>query len=78
MELIVFTQDQCRYCHQVTNHLEDNEVPFSEINLSELPVFGEKFDVMGTPTVILVDGDEEIARTSGFNLSELETLIENL
>jgi glutaredoxin len=78
MNLIVFTQDQCRYCHSVTNFLEGNDVPFEQINLSELPIFGEKFDVMGTPTVILMDGEEEIARTSGFSIPELETLIDNL
>lgn len=78
MELIVFTQDQCRYCHSVTNFLKDNEVPFNEINLTELPIFREKFDVMGTPTAILMDGEEEVARTSGFNIPELETLVDNL
>jgi protein-disulfide isomerase len=78
MTLLVFTQDQCRYCHSVTNFLEDNDVPFDHINISQLPIFGEKFDVMGTPTVILMDGEEEIARTSGFSIPELETLIDNL
>lgn len=78
MELVVLTQDQCRYCHSVTAFLDDQEVTYKEINVTHNPEAIEEYDIMSTPTILLMDGDEEVTRTTGFSPSELETLIDNL
>lgn len=78
MELTVFTQNNCRYCGATKNFLNDNEVEFKEINISIEPEYIEKYDLMGAPTVILFDGEEVVAKSTGFEPDVLETFIEQL
>ncbi|TCJ01057.1 glutaredoxin family protein [Cytobacillus praedii] len=78
MKLLVLTQNNCRYCGMVKQYLDDAEVDYETINMSDQPVYQEKYDVMGAPTVILLDDEEVIAKTTGFNPETLDTLIEQL
>ena len=75
MEMKVITQDNCRYCHTVINFLNDREIEYTEINITDQPEAQVKHDIMGTPTVLLFDEDEEVARTSGPNFGDIETMI---
>lgn len=78
MELVVFTTDNCRHCGNVISFLNNVGVPFTEVNTTDEPEAVEKHDLMGAPTTILFDGNEEITRTMGFQAEELNVMIDNL
>jgi glutaredoxin len=78
MKLLVLTQNNCRYCEILKSYLNDEQVEYETINMSEKPEYQEKYDVMGAPTVLLFDDEEVIAKATGFNPEVLETLIEQL
>lgn len=79
MKLLVLTQDNCRYCDMVKNYLVSKNVIFDVINLSTHPEYQDKYDVMGTPTILLMDGEEVVAKTYGFfNPETLDTFIDQL
>lgn len=78
MRLLVLTQNNCRYCETLKSFLNDQGVVYNIVNMSEQPEYQEKYDVMGAPTVLLLDDEEVIAKTTGFDPSILETLIEQL
>lgn len=78
MNLLVLTQNNCRYCNQAKEYLNNQEVEYDVVNMSEQPEYQEKYDVMGAPTILLLDEDEVIARTTGFNQETLDTFIEQL
>lgn len=78
MRLLVLTQNNCRYCEEVKSFLTDQEIEFETINMSVQPEYQEKYDVMGAPTILLLDDEEVITKTTGFNPEILNTLIEQL
>jgi glutaredoxin len=78
MKLLVLTQNNCRYCEMVKSYLNNEQVEYETINMSDHPEYLEKYDVMGAPTILLLDEDEVIVKTTGFNSSDLETMIEQL
>jgi glutaredoxin len=78
MKILVLTQNNCRYCEQVKLFLNNEQVEYETINMSDHPEYLEKYDVMGAPTVLLLDEDEVITKTTGFNTDILETMIEQL
>jgi len=79
MKLTVFTQNDCRFCGMTKGFLDDREVKYETINISDEPEYINKYDLMGAPTVVLFDEEnEEVARTTGFNPEELGVLIDNL
>lgn len=78
MKILVLTQNNCRYCGMVKSYLDDNQVEYETVNMSEQPEYQEKYDVMGAPTVLLLDEDEVIIKTTGFDVGVLETMIDQL
>lgn len=78
MELLVLTQNNCRYCENVKNFLNEEQVEYKTVNMSEQPEYQEKYDVMGAPTVLLLDDEEVIIKTTGFNPEVLQTMIEQI
>lgn len=78
MKILVLTQDNCRYCGMVKQFLDNEDVEYDTINMSDQPEYKDKYDVMGAPTVLLLDGEEVIVKTTGFNADDLETMIDQL
>lgn len=79
MKLTVFTQNACRYCGEAKNFLDARDVSYETINVSDNPEYVDGLGLMGAPTIILYDEDnDEVARTTGFKPEELEAIIENL
>lgn len=78
MKLLVLTQNNCRYCGMVKQFLDDQQAEYETVNMSDQPEYQAKYDVMGAPTVVLLDDEEVIAKVTGFDPSTLETLIEQL
>lgn len=62
----------------VKQYLDDREVEYETINMSEQPEYQEKYDVMGAPTVVLLDDDEMVTKVTGFDPETLEVLISQL
>lgn len=78
MKILVLTQNQCRYCGMVKEYLDNEQVEYETVNMSDHPEYQEKYDVMGAPTILLLDEGEVITKTTGFNPEVLDTLIEQL
>ena len=78
MELIVLSQNDCAPCKVLKNFLTQEEIPFTEINLSENPDKIEHYKVMSTPVTVLEEDGEEITRVQGFNPEQVEELAEYL
>lgn len=78
MELILFTQNGCKPCKAVENYLNDEDATFTLINVSDSPEVISEYSLMSTPTTVLIDGSEEVARVSGFNPPELDAMISKL
>ncbi len=77
-KLIKFEKNDCNPCAMVSELLEKNGVSYERINAFDNPEMAMKFRVRTVPTVILVDGEEEIKRTMGFKLEELNEIISML
>lgn len=78
MRILVLTQDNCRYCEMTKRFLDNEEVDYDVVNMSDQPEYKDKYDVMGAPTVLLLDDEEVIAKSTGFIVDDLETMIEQL
>lgn len=77
--IIVLSQPNCRPCGFVKNWLNNNDVKYEEINVQEKGEYIEKYNIMSTPVVLLMDDSgNEVERVSGFNPSQLEEMIEQL
>lgn len=77
-KLIKFEKNDCNPCAMVSELLEKNGISYERINAFDNPEMAMKFRVRTVPTVILVDGEEEIKRTMGFKLEELNEIISML
>lgn len=70
------TQNGCVPCSHVKNYLNDRNVVYTPINVSEQREYIEKYNLMSTPVSILIDEDgEELDRSNGYNPDELHGLI---
>ena len=77
-KLIKFEKNDCNPCAMVSELLEKNGISYERINAFDNPEMAMKFRVRTVPTVILVDEEEEIKRTMGFKLEELNEIISML
>ncbi len=78
MKLTVISQNGCNPCTMVKNHLDSLNADYDVINVSEDKDAIEKYNIMSTPVTLVLDGDEEIARVSGFKPDDLEVLVDQL
>lgn len=78
MNILVLTQNNCRYCGMVKQYLDDNEVEYDTVNMSDETEYQTKYDVMGAPTIVLLDDEEVIAKSTGFDPDTLDTFIGQL
>lgn len=86
MELLVVSQNGCAPCKSVKHYLKINGVEYKEFNMTtedsveidSVTFTIDDLEVGGTPTTILLEDGEEIARTVGFKVNELDVLISQL
>jgi SPBc2 prophage-derived thioredoxin-like protein yosR len=74
-KLIKFEKADCNPCVMVSDLLDKSGVEYEKINPFNNPELAMKYKVRTVPTTILLDQDEEIKRTIGFNPEELKELI---
>jgi len=75
IEILVFTQDGCRYCGPTKLFLSEQEavlenVKFKYVHLSDMTegarnTYKDKYRLMSAPTIIFFRNEHEMARTSG-------------
>lgn len=80
--LLKFSQPSCTPCKILSNYLESKNVKYEEINVFEDVEFAAKYGITGgLPVMILLDDEEVIARTTGFNpgnTSEVDELLSQI
>lgn len=79
MRLIKLEQPNCNPCKMVTNYLEQTDIQFETVDVTQEPEVASRFDVMGVPvTILLNDQGEEVNRSIGFKPNELDELLKEL
>ncbi|MED4883059.1 thioredoxin family protein [Bacillus smithii] len=69
----------CPTCVKVSNYLNDKGVTFEAVNVEDNPEIAAQYGVMGVPVTIILDDDgNEIQRSVGFKVEELEEIISKL
>lgn len=75
LTLIEISGDSCAGCHALLPALnsvaKSAEMEFIRIDLERDPGAAEKYGIVKIPTVILADGDREIARCTGYQPEEI-------
>ncbi|MEC1408861.1 MULTISPECIES: thioredoxin domain-containing protein [Bacillus] len=79
MRLIKLEQPNCNPCKMVSNYLEQANIQFETVDVTQEPEVASRFGVMGVPvTILLSDQGEEVKRSIGFKPDELDALINDL
>ncbi|MCY7830342.1 thioredoxin domain-containing protein [Bacillus inaquosorum] len=79
MRLIKLEQPNCNPCKMVSNYLEQADIQFETVDVTQEPEVASRFGVMGVPVTILLSGQgEEVKRSIGFKPDELDALINDL
>lgn len=77
MRLIKFEQPNCGACRYLEQFLNAKGVKTDTIDVSAKPDVIEKYGIMSTPTLILLDDNgKEVDRVAGFNPSAVEELLQ--
>ena len=78
IKLIEISGDSCASCHALLPGLnavaKENGIALERIDIETSPEAVEKYNVARVPTVILWDGDREIARCTGYQPEEILSL----
>ncbi|WIT27573.1 hypothetical protein [Bacillus phage SPbetaL5] len=79
MRLIKLEQPNCNPCQMVSNYLEQADIHFETVDVTQEPEVAARFGVMGVPvTILLSDQGEEVNRSVGFKPNELDELLKEL
>ncbi|KYD05390.1 thioredoxin family protein [Bacillus atrophaeus] len=79
MRLIKLEQPNCNPCKMVSNYLNQANIEYETIDVTQQPEVAARFEVMGVPvTILLNDQGEEVKRSIGFKPEELEQLLKEL
>lgn len=74
-KLVKFEKDGCTPCSMVSAWLDKRNVEYEKVNAFDDPMRAAQAKVRSVPTLILMEGDVEIARTIGFKPNEIEKLV---
>lgn len=79
MRLIKLEQPNYNPCKMVSNYLEQADIQFETVDVTQEPEVASRFGVMGVPvTILLNDQGEEVNRSVGFKPNELDELLQEL
>lgn len=74
-KLVKFEKDGCNPCSMVSDWLDQRNVEYEKVNAFDDPMRVAQAKVRSVPTLILMEDDVEIARTTGFKPDEIEKLV---
>tara|TARA_B100000674_G_C37748638_1_gene872383 strand:+ start:736 stop:972 length:237 start_codon:yes stop_codon:yes gene_type:complete len=72
-EYLYFSAPWCQPCKMLSPVMEQvsNTIPVNKINVDEQPDFAQKYGIRSVPTVVLLEGGQEVKRHIGVkNLNE--------
>ena len=72
-EYLYFSAPWCGPCKMLSPVMEQvsNTIPVNKINVDEQPDFAQKYGIRSVPTVVLLEGGQEVKRHIGVkNLNE--------
>tara|TARA_R100001510_G_scaffold18708_1_gene16206 strand:+ start:218 stop:454 length:237 start_codon:yes stop_codon:yes gene_type:complete len=72
-EYLYFSAPWCSPCKMLSPVMEQvsNTIPVNKINVDEQPDFAQKYGIRSVPTVVLLEGGQEVKRHIGVkNLNE--------
>ncbi|MGZ9868259.1 glutaredoxin family protein [Priestia endophytica] len=80
MKLVKFEKDACPNCMRVGAFLNGNGIEHEVINADKNPkeAIKHKLGFAAPVTILFNDEGEEIQRSNGFNIGELEEMVEKL
>ena len=74
--ILKFSRVGCTPCKIMSNFLQDKGVQYKELDVEEDAQLAAKFGIASVPTLLLVNGDDEVLdRVVGFNPSDIEELL---
>ena len=77
-KLIKFGQPTCVPCNMLSNFLKDNEVEYVDVNVHEDVETANKYGITSVPVLVLeIDGVVE-EMVFGYNVPEIEELLEKM
>lgn len=76
IRVIAISGDSCANCYSVSKQIMSfkdtyKDVEFSSLEASENPAFISKYKVEYVPTILILKGEEEIARARGYQPEEI-------
>lgn len=81
-QLVKFSQPSCTPCKSLSKYLNEKGIQYQEVDVFEDVQTATKYGIIGgLPVLMILDGDEVIDRTSGFNPSftaPIDALLEKL
>lgn len=81
-QLVKFSQPSCTPCKALEKYLHERGIEYKEVDVFEEGHLASKYGIMGgLPVLLILDGDEIVDRTSGFNPSftaPIDALLEQL
>ena len=77
-KIIKFEKNDCNPCSMVSDVLDKSGVNYERVNPFNNPELAVKYKIRSVPTVILLEHETEIKRSTGFKLEELHEIVDSL
>lgn len=77
-KIIKFEKSDCNPCVMVSKHLDSKSTVFETINPFNNPEVAVKYKIRSVPTTLLIENDEVLMRSIGYQPDELNQIIEAL
>ena len=74
-KLVKFEKNGCNPCSMVSDWLDRRNIEYEKVNAFDDPMRAAQAKVRSVPTLILMEDDVEIARTTGFKPDEIEKIV---
>ncbi len=77
-KIIKFEKADCNPCVMVSKYLDSKSTVFETINPFNNPEVAVKYKIRSVPTTLLIENDEVLMRSIGYQPEELNQIIEAL
>jgi protein involved in ribonucleotide reduction len=74
LRIIKFQTDSCATCATVAGALDSHGIPYRDINPFDHPAMAAQYRVRSVPTVVVIEGDQEILRMVGYKPEIIEQI----
>lgn len=73
MKIMKFYGNTCMQCNMLDDFMKQEGLVADElISTDDTPEKAFEFDIMGQPTLLVMDGDTEVARMVGYNPGRMQ------